>query len=322
MEIAPAIHLISGTVGPRPLQLFLLCGSRRRVLLDTGCAPDPGKIIFPYLHSIGLDASGIDLVINTHCDMDHCGGNYAVKLANPRVQITCGEKDRALIEDPAKMWELRYNAYEKDHGIHYKQEERQAIFAAMGKPQPVEATWRGGETLDLGDGWYVEVHHTPGHSEGHLAIFDPRSRTLLSGDAVQGSMYPDLHGNPVLCPTYLQMKSYIATIGRLESMPIERLATCHWPLKQGPAVKEFLAESLAFVQRAEQLVLDRLRHSPQGCTLRELIAQIGPDLGRWPRSTDTELVYPLDGHLQSLVYAKKVIAMPNTAPLVFRLAAQ
>jgi len=319
MEIAQGIHLISGLVGARPLQLYLLLGSRRRVLLDTGCAPDPDRMVFPYLRDIGLSAADLDLVINTHCDMDHCGGNHAVKLANPKVQITCGAKDRALIEDPQTMWDLRYNAYEKDHGIHYSESERQGIFAAMGSPQPVDATWSGGEILDLDDGWRVEIFHTPGHSEGHLALFDPRSRTLLSGDAVHGSMYPDVEGNPVLCPTYLQVDSYRATIRFLESMQIKCLATCHWPLKRGCAVQGFLAESLAFVQRTEQLLLDDLRNSPAGCTLRELILHLGPELGGWPRSVDTELVYALAGHLQSLVSVHKVLAVPNPKGMVFKL---
>jgi len=71
MEIAPGIHLIPGAVGTRPLQLFLLLGSERRVLLDTGCAPDPERLIAPYLAGLGLVPTDIDLVINSHSDLDH-----------------------------------------------------------------------------------------------------------------------------------------------------------------------------------------------------------------------------------------------------------
>jgi hypothetical protein len=54
MEIAPGIRGIFGTVGNRPLQLYLLRGDARTVLLDSGCAPDPERLVFPYLASIGL----------------------------------------------------------------------------------------------------------------------------------------------------------------------------------------------------------------------------------------------------------------------------
>lgn len=322
MEIAPGIHMISGLVGTRSLQLFLLRGSAQSVLLDTGCAPDPKKIIFPYLHSIGLAAEDIALVVNTHCDMDHCGGNHAMKRANPRLQIGCGEQDRELIEDPQIMWARRYNAYDAEHGIHYDGATRKAIFEAMGEAQPVDRTWRSGEQIDLGDGWQVEIHHTPGHSKGHLAVFDPRSRTLLSGDAVQGAVYPDLAGNPVLCPTYLEPATYLQTIDYLESLPLACLATCHWPLKRGSAVQEFLAESRQFVIRAEELLLAQLGRNPAGLTLRELIAGSGPVLGSWPRATDGELVYALAGHLEVLLTQERITRIGDTRPAVFQMVSR
>ncbi|HEX3986353.1 MAG TPA: MBL fold metallo-hydrolase [Acidobacteriaceae bacterium] len=322
MEIAPDIHMISGLVGTRPLQLFLLRGHAQCVLLDTGCAPDPEQIIFPYLHSIGMDAQDIGMVINTHCDMDHCGGNRSMKRANPAVQITCGALDRELIEDPGVMWGRRYNAYDEKHGIHYDNAIRKSIFEAMGEPQPVDRTWRGGERIDLGDGWQVGIHPTPGHSKGHLAVFDPRSRTMLSGDAVHGAMYPDIGGRSVLCPTYLEPASYLATIDYLDSLPIACLATCHWPLKRGPAVREFMAESRGFVQRAEEAVLTHLTRNPAGLTLRELIAGCGPMLGSWPRAVDGELVYALAGHLDILLTQNRITEAPGTRPAVFRMASR
>lgn len=320
MEIAPGIHLITGYVGIRPLQLYLLRGASCCVLLDTGCAPDPDKFIFPYLRGLGMRPQDLDIVINTHCDMDHCGGNHAVKQANPQVQIYCGEQDRPLIEDPQVMWARRYNAYEANHGICYDPATRRAIFAAMGSAQPVDHTWRRGEILDLGHGWNVEIHHTPGHTAGHIAVFDPRSRTMLSGDAVHGAMYPDVNGNPALCPTYLTIYDYMVTIRHLESLPIECLATCHWPVKRGPAVGDFLRESLAFVRAAEHALLDCLEGHPEGLMLRQLIEAVGPGLGSWPRHVDAELVYAFAGHMANLQSRGLVDAVPNTYPLVFSAA--
>ena len=46
-------------------------------------------------------------MITTHPDFDHCGGNAAIKLANPRVLLSCGEADRALIENPEAMLRQR-----------------------------------------------------------------------------------------------------------------------------------------------------------------------------------------------------------------------
>jgi len=46
---------------------------------------------------------------------------------------------------------------------------------------------------------------------------------MLTGDAVQGSVYLDKDGAPALCPTYLQVNSYLKTIDYLESLPIKLL---------------------------------------------------------------------------------------------------
>lgn len=85
MEIASGIHRIDGVVGTASsaLSLYLLHGDIRTVLLDTGCAPDPERLIFPYLRKLGLAPADLDLVINTHPDLDYCGGNHAMKSPIP-----------------------------------------------------------------------------------------------------------------------------------------------------------------------------------------------------------------------------------------------
>ena len=319
MEIAPNIHLISGLIGTRPLQLYLLNGTERRVLLDTGCAPDPECLIRPYLRQIGLDFCDVSMVINTHCDLDHCGGNYAAKQANPHLQLTCGEADRLLIENPQTLWDLRYNAFEAEHGIHYDKASRETIFAALGNPQGIDWTWTGGETLRLGADWQVQIHHVPGHSDGHLAIFDPRSGTMLFGDAVQGAVYLDQQGMPALCPTYLQVDRYLETIEYFESLPIRSLAGCHWPVKRGPEVAAFLDESRSFVQKADQALLADLRRCPGGRSLRELIDTVGPELGSWPIAVNVELVYALSGHLRRSVSNGTVAASSGARPVRYQI---
>lgn len=316
MEIVPGVHRITGVVGGRPLYLYLLRGPERTVLLDTGTASDPQAVIFPYLDRIGLRPTDIDLVINTHSDLDHCGGNSALKAAHPGVLLSCGEADRFLIEDPERMLEFRYNHYAARHGIAYDETTRAWIRSTLGAPQPVDLTWRGGEILRLGRDWLLEIHHTPGHSFGHLTLFDTRHRIAFTGDAVQGSVYRDTEGRPALCPTYLYVDQYLQTIRYLENLGAAMLCGCHWPVFRGPEVGQFLAESRQFVELADRLVLEVLRERPR--TLQEIITLLSPRLGEWPRSVDIELAYALNGHLERLVALEKVVADESQRPVVFR----
>ena len=151
MEIAPNIHLIPALVGARPLQLFLLLGDERTLLVDTGCAPDPEKYIFPYLNELGMAPTDIDMALITHCDVDHCGGNSALKRANPNVLITCGDADRLLVEAPAVMWARRYDKFTELHGMSYPESAKQWNMEMLGDATPVDWTWRGGESLLTSD---------------------------------------------------------------------------------------------------------------------------------------------------------------------------
>jgi glyoxylase-like metal-dependent hydrolase (beta-lactamase superfamily II) len=320
MEIAPNIHMIPALVGTRPLQLFLLIGDDRTVLMDTGCAPDPEKYIFPYLKSIGRQPTDIDLALITHCDVDHCGGNAAMKCANPGVLLTCGEADRLLVEDPEVMWARRYDRYTESHGLAYSEAAKQWNMDMLGEATPIDFTWRGGETLRLGKDWVVEIHHVPGHSDGHLAVLDPKSRTVLTGDAVHGSVYLDTNGEPALCPTYLHVDTYLFTINYLRSLKAETLAGCHWPIKRGSEVNAFLDESQQFVELADLALLAELDRRHGGATLRELIAAVGVHLGGWPRPIDHELKYALAGNMDRLAAQGKVIADISRRPIQYRLA--
>jgi glyoxylase-like metal-dependent hydrolase (beta-lactamase superfamily II) len=322
VEISAGVHIIPAEVGGRPLQLPLLCGDERVVLIDTGSAPDPEQVVFPYLASIGKSPESIDVVIVTHPDFDHCGGTTAIKRASGRTLLTCGEADRVLIEDPAVIWAERYNRYSEPHQISYDEPSREHIMEMLGGFQPIDFTWVGGETLRIGRDWLLEIHHTPGHSKGHLTVYDRRNHIAFIGDAVQGSVYLDTGGRPALCPTYTHVDSYLSTVRYLRQLGAETLVGCHWPIKRNREIESFLDETEQFVALAERALLAVLSQRPQGSSLRELIDDIGPTLGDWPRSTDLELVYALSGHLDRLV-ATGMIGMDATKrPTQYRMASE
>lgn len=319
MEVFPNIFQITGTVGGRPLQLYLLRGQDRIMLVDSGCAGDPQNLIAPYLTRLGLNITDIDLVFVTHADLDHCGGNAALKQQHPSILLTCGEADRALIEDPQTMWTRRYDAYASRHQVAYADSARSWIFESLGQAQPIDLTWVGGETLRLGPKWVWEIHHTPGHSAGHVILFDPVNKIAIGGDAVHGAVYHDMAGTPALCPTYAHLETYLGSIRYLRQLSIQTYFSAHWSTKKGPEVAAFLDESEQFVKTADAAVRAHLRQRPQGVTLADLLSQIGSQLGEWPSSVNEELKYALAAHLDYLESTSIVTAQGQ--PAVYRLSA-
>jgi glyoxylase-like metal-dependent hydrolase (beta-lactamase superfamily II) len=316
LQIFDGVFLLQGEVGGRPISLPLLAGDCA-LLLDTGCAFHVPQLILPALKSLGIGPDRLRWIINTHCDMDHQGGNHAMKAFAPRATLCCGDADRSLIEDPETLFARRYDAYRPRHHHFYDDATRRSILEASGHRQPVDLTFAGGERTRLAPDWELEVLSLPGHSHGHLGILDHRHRAVYGGDAIHGASYLDVSGQPALCPTYLHVQPYLGTIRFIEHLDIDSYVGCHWPVKRGAQIQEFCRESRVFVETAERLVLQTLNE--RSASLNELCETLSSKLGAWPQATSTELAYAINGHLDDLETRSLIAQVPQTSPSRYRV---
>lgn len=280
--------------------MFLFVGSERSLLVDTGMDGTVGATILPYLERAGVDPDSIRYVLTSHSDFDHSAGNGALRDAAPAALFCCHELDRPLVEDVEQLIERRYREFRDDHGIDNPEETRELI-RARSRHVPVDIGLRGGELVQLGDGWRLELLHVPGHTRGHLAVWDSRSRTAVIADASLADAVLTTEGAAAFPPTYRYTETYIGSTQRLAALGAETLATSHYPLKQGPRVEEFLASSLAFVDRLEETLRAELQGADGWLTARALVQRLGPKTGGWPREADQALIFPLAGHLERLL---------------------
>lgn len=298
MEIAPSIHRIPCAFGQnRMVFVHLLIGDRASMLVDTGCAHNPQQDILPYMEHINFDPAALTYMLISHSDMDHQGGNQPMKDAAPQALIACHNLDRPWIESTEALITGRYSQFEAAHGIGYGSSGKQSIREAT-LSTPVDLTLEGGEQFRLGDQWTVEAVHTPGHTWGHLAIYDPRSRFLVSGEAALWNAILDRDWLPAMPPTYCYVDTYLATQERLMAMQIDTLSPAHWPVQRGPAVQEFLRESRNYCLLVERKLLDLAEQQP--FTLCEAIDLLGPTLGSWPAATNQDFSYGMLGNLDLL----------------------
>jgi glyoxylase-like metal-dependent hydrolase (beta-lactamase superfamily II) len=91
----------------------------------------------------------------------------------------------------------------------------------------------GGETIELTpDGaraWKIEVLFTPGHTPGHLALYERVSGTIVAGDLVSGL------STVVVDPPEGDMRLYVESIRRLRELPATLILPGHGPPIGGPA---------------------------------------------------------------------------------------
>lgn len=299
MEVANQIHRIEVPMGERFVCLYLLTGDDGHLLVDTGFSDSPDSYILPYLDEHNIDTDSLFYILISHADNDHFGGNGPLRKLLPGSIFLCHALDRSLIEDVERLINERYDEWAGGHNMPLDEGVKDWVRATTAAT-PIDITLRGGEQLRLSPDWRVDLLHTPGHSRGHMTIYDPDSRTAIISDAALWHAVPDKDGRPILPPTYRYVDSYRATLNRLLHLPISLLLTGHYPILRDQDALDFLHGSLSYLDRVDQALENELQMASNGRTLRQLIETLSPKLGQWPDEAALFLAHPLTGHLERM----------------------
>jgi glyoxylase-like metal-dependent hydrolase (beta-lactamase superfamily II) len=285
MEVTRGIHRIEGDLGERYVCQYLLVGEERTLLVDTGLREMPRTVIAPY-----LDGRRVDDVLISHADVDHCGGNVAMRELAPGARFLCGEPDRAWIESNAAMLAGNYRWYEA-YGFGPSAEDVAFLEHELGGDAPIDAGLQDGETLRIGPGRELEVLALPGHTLGHLGLWDAETRAAIVIDAVLADGVYDRAGNRLIPPRYYDASAYEATVRRLRALDPELLLTAHYDVMERAAAREFLDRSLEFVEAVRAAV-----RASRTTDLRALTDEVDAAVGPFPAFTH-ELAASVRAHL-------------------------
>jgi glyoxylase-like metal-dependent hydrolase (beta-lactamase superfamily II) len=302
IELLPGLHRIESALGDNRLALYLLRGERT-LLIDSGVRDTPEAVVFPALAEAGLPPR-IDMLLISHADADHHGGNAAVRARGPEVTILCHELDRPRVESKAAHLAGRYTAVVAADDLRYEADLLGWLDAMIGPDTPVDVGLRGGEVIQLGEGVQWAVLHAPGHSAGHVTLWASHQRILIAQDAVLWRGVPDRAGQLPSPPPYYDVDSYLETLRRLRELRPEWLLTAHYPVIRGAEVDAFFGESLAFVDRVDTAVFDIVRAAGRPLMLGEVIAALDARLG--PFAISIQWIGPALGHLARHVAAGRL----------------
>lgn len=207
--------------------LWLIKGEKQDVLIDTGLG------VSSLRHYIASLLDKPLLAIASHIHFDHAGGLHefdqrAIHAAEADA-LRQGDDYEALCT-PEQGWVL------DEHFAALPYPEFTVEGYTLHGTEPTHVLHEG-DVLDLGNR-ALEVLHLPGHSPGCIALYDPRSQALFSGDVIyDGELLDELHCSHI--PTY------IATYERLEKLPVTAVYPGHYQMFGSERYQQILQEYLA-----------------------------------------------------------------------------
>jgi glyoxylase-like metal-dependent hydrolase (beta-lactamase superfamily II) len=207
--------------------------------------------------------AGVERVLLTHPHVDHVGGSETIgRLADlPHVvpvgatPIVHGFEDylrraRGEMSRLLAGFDLADDHWDAYFPLGSYSEERIGV----------ERTLGDGDTVTLG-GTELEVLHTPGHAEHHVALWHEASGTLFSGDLVSANDHFQ-YG-----PLYGDVRAYRDSLERVRDLEPDRLVPMHGPETTDAGAR--IEASLSNVDRtADRLQTAAVDHGE--CWAREL----------------------------------------------------
>jgi glyoxylase-like metal-dependent hydrolase (beta-lactamase superfamily II) len=141
--------------------------TRLAICIDPG---DEAERIAAALDEHGLKLQAITL---THAHLDHVGGVGALKSLRPEAAIIIHREDEplymALPEQPA--W------------IGIPRSRWASLGFSYSEPPKIDKYWTDGETYHVGE-LAFKIIHCPGHTPGHVVLFEERERKIFVGDCL------------------------------------------------------------------------------------------------------------------------------------------
>ena len=219
-EILPNLFRLKIPLPDSPLKYlnsYVIKGPDRNLIIDTGLnRRECLEAMQAGLSTLGIDLKASDIFI-THLHADHFG--LVAKLATDTSHVYFSRPEKELIES----WEGfgPMIAYAGQNG--FPEDELQAALdkhpgAKFGSEWiPEMKLLEDGDEIRIGDyGFRCVV--TPGHTMGHICLYEPDKKILVAGDHILIDITPNIQ---CWSDTQNPLKHYLASLEKVYSLKVD-----------------------------------------------------------------------------------------------------
>jgi glyoxylase-like metal-dependent hydrolase (beta-lactamase superfamily II) len=261
-EILPGLYRINVPLPGSPLKAtnsYVVKGTGRSLIVDTGWnREDCRTALVSGLDECGVDLKQTDFFI-THMHADHSG--LVSALAAEGARIYFGRADAEIIRSStADHWE-KMIAFARRCGFPEDELEK-AVGSHPGRRYSAENSFnicvaKDGDTISAGD-YVFECIETPGHTPGHICLYEPSKRIFVCGDHVLFDITPNItlsfeDRNP--------LKEYLTSLDKIYDLDVELVLPGHRSIfrNQKERIRELkqhhqarLGEIISILKRGKQ----------------------------------------------------------------------
>ncbi len=219
-EILPNLFRLKIPLPDSPLKYlnsYVIKGADRNLIIDTGLnRRECLEAMQAGLSTLGIDLKASDIFI-THLHADHFG--LVAKLATDTSQVYFSRPEKELIES----WEGfgPMIVYAGQNG--FPEDELQAALdkhpgAKFGSEWiPEMKLLEDGDEIRIGD-YKFRCVVTPGHTLGHICLYEPDKKILVAGDHILIDITPNIQ---CWSDTQNPLKHYLASLEKVYSLKVD-----------------------------------------------------------------------------------------------------
>ncbi|MEE9201972.1 MAG: MBL fold metallo-hydrolase [Dehalococcoidia bacterium] len=328
MEVIPGIHQIKVPIPDNPLgflNCYLVQGKSGWLMVDTGWyTQEAFNALEAGLKDMGLGFADIETIVVTHVHADHYGLAGRIKQVSPATKLLAHRWEGDLIESRyIKFAELRdkMGAVLALHGVPpidlaNLQSASMPVLEYVTVTMPDQSLY-GGEVLNIGR-FNLEVLWTPGHSPGHICLWEPEHKILFSGDHILPVITPNIsyHVQSGDSP----LGDFINSLNKLRNLPAAQVLPAHEHIFTN--LKERIEEIKAHHEQRKEEIRSVIRQEPQNAWF--ISSQI-----TWNVPQPWDQFNPLDrriavtetvAHLEYMRYEGTVERLFQDGAILYRMA--
>jgi len=227
-EILPGLYRIEVPLPGSPLKAtnsYVIEGKQRSLIVDTGWnREDCMTALVSGLVECGVDSKRADFFI-THMHADHAG--LVSVLAGEGARIYFGWADAEIMRSTTpEHWQKQID-FARDRGFPAEELEK-AIGSHPGRRYSPRTSLnlrvsKDGDNMTVGD-YQFECIETPGHTEGHICLYERDKKVLICGDLILVDITPNItlsseERNP--------LKDYLMSLDKVYDLDVEVVLPGH-----------------------------------------------------------------------------------------------